>query len=311
LRQAWFEETDIAERATIPIMKSNQKRKAPSLPYAWGDLQANARGIDMLEPEANRLAFADPEFLLRRETRGIRFQLEMLKPDLAQIEAGIEHTLVVFGSARFVDRHTAQAQLQAANTSAQAQAIAKAHTMLRNAEHYENARIFAKLVAHSCASLPDDEKLFICTGGGPGIMEAANRGAQEAGAPSVALNIALPHEQHPNPYVTPDLSFKFHYFALRKMHFMMRAKALVAFPGGFGTLDELFEVMTLVQTRKVQPVPILLFGSDFWKRLVNMDVLVQEGTISEEDLQLFHYVDTPEAAWQVICDFYQLNVPQV
>ena len=148
-------------------MKSNQKRKAPSLPYAWGDLQANARGIDMLAPEANRLAFADPEFLLRRETRGIRFQLEMLKPDLAQIEAGIEHTLVVFGSARFVDRHTAQAQLQAANTSAQAQAIAKAHTMLRNAEHYENARIFAKLVAHSCASLPDDEKLFICTGGGP------------------------------------------------------------------------------------------------------------------------------------------------
>ena len=153
--------------------------------------------------------------------------------------------------------------------------------------------------------------LAVITGGGPGIMEAANRGAQEAGAPSVALNIALPHEQHPNPYVTPDLSFKFHYFALRKMHFMMRAKALVAFPGGFGTLDELFEVMTLVQTRKVHPVPILLFGSDFWKRLVNMDVLVQEGTISEEDLQLFHYVDTPEAAWQVICDFYQLNVLQV
>jgi uncharacterized protein (TIGR00730 family) len=141
-------------------------------------------------------------------------------------------------------------------------------------------------------------------------MEAANRGAQEAGAPSVALNIALPHEQHPNPYVTPDLSFKFHYFALRKMHFMMRAKALVAFPGGFGTLDELFEVMTLVQTRKARPVPILLFGTDFWKRLIDMDVLVQEGTISEEDLKLFHYVDTPEGAWQVICDFYQLKVPQ-
>jgi uncharacterized protein (TIGR00730 family) len=140
-------------------------------------------------------------------------------------------------------------------------------------------------------------------------MEAANRGAQEAGAPSVALNIALPHEQHPNPYVTPSLSFKFHYFALRKMHFMMRAKALVAFPGGFGTLDELFEVMTLVQTRKARQVPILLFGSDYWQRLINMEVLVEEGTISREDLQLFRYVDTPEDAWKAICDFYQLDVP--
>jgi hypothetical protein len=164
------------------------------------------------------------------------------------------------------------------------------------------------MVSRACSCLPNDEKLFICTGGGPGIMEAANRGAQEAGAPSVALNIALPHEQHPNPYVTPGLSFKFHYFALRKMHFMMRAKALVAFPGGFGTLDELFEVMTLVQTRKSRPVPILLFGTTFWKGLIDMDVLVQEGTISPSDLQLFHYVDTPEAAWQAICNFYQLKV---
>jgi uncharacterized protein (TIGR00730 family) len=155
----------------------------------------------------------------------------------------------------------------------------------------------------------NDFRVYICTGGGPGIMEAANRGAQEAGAPSVALNIALPHEQHPNPYVTPSLSFKFHYFALRKMHFMMRAKALVAFPGGFGTLDELFEVMTLVQTRKARQVPILLFGSDYWQRLINMEVLVEEGTISREDLQLFRYVDTPEDAWKAICDFYQLDVP--
>jgi uncharacterized protein (TIGR00730 family) len=186
----------------------------------------------------------------------------------------------------------------------------KAQAALRNAEYYEKARTFAQLVAKSSSCLPADEKLFICTGGGPGIMEAANRGAQESGAPSVALNIALPHEQHPNPYVTPDLSFKFHYFALRKMHFMMRAKALVAFPGGFGTLDELFEVMTLVQTHKARPVPILLFGTEFWQRLVNMNVLVQEGTISPEDLSLFHYVDTPEAAWQVICDFYALSLPK-
>ena len=289
-------------------MQSRQDLFAPSLPHAWADLQAEAKTSDWLEPEANRLAFADPEFLLRRETRGIRFQLEMLKPDLAQTEARIEHTVVVFGSARFVDMASAQAQLNAAQQSDQAQDIAKAQAAVRNAQHYENARVFAQRVARSCSCLPDDEKLYICTGGGPGIMEAANRGAQEAGAPSVALNIALPHEQKPNPYVTPELSFKFHYFALRKMHFMMRAKALVAFPGGFGTLDELFEVMTLVQTRKSRPVPILLFGSAFWKRLIDMDVLVQEGTISSEDLKLFRYVDTPEAAWQAICDFYQLNV---
>ena len=295
-------------RCTIDCMQSTQNLKDSSLPHAWADLQAQTKLSDWLEPEAHRLAFADPEFLLRRETRGIRFQLEMLKPDLAQAEAGIEHTVVVFGSARFVDRATAQAQLEAAQQSGHAQELAKAQAMVRNAEHYENARVFAQLVARTCSCLPDDEKLFICTGGGPGIMEAANRGAQEAGAPSVALNIALPHEQHPNPYVTPDLSFKFHYFALRKMHFMMRAKALVAFPGGFGTLDELFEVMTLVQTRKARPVPILLFGTSFWKGLINMELLIEEGTISASDLQLFHYVDTPEDAWQAICKFYQLSV---
>lgn len=291
-------------------MPSFPNIKDSVLPHAWADLQAEASSHDWMEPQAHRLAFADPEFLLRRETRGIRFQLEMLKPDLAQAEAGIENTVVVFGSARFLDMNSAQAQLLAARQSGKTLDIHKALTLVRNAEHYENARTFAQLVARSCSCLPDDEKLYICTGGGPGIMEAANRGAQEADAPSVALNIALPHEQHPNPYVTPDLSFKFHYFALRKMHFMMRAKALVAFPGGFGTLDELFEVMTLVQTRKARPVPILLFGTAFWKRLVNMEVLVEEGTVSPEDMELFHYVDTPEAAWQVICDFYALPVPK-
>ncbi len=292
-------------------MPLNPKLQASSLSHAWTDTQTEFHDADWQEPQASRLAFADPEFLLRRETRGIRFQLEMLKPDLAQNEAGIEHTVVVFGSARFTDSVTAQAQLQAATLGGSAEAMAKAQTQVRNAKHYENARAFAKRVAQSCASLPKDEKLYICTGGGPGIMEAANRGAQEAGAPSIALNIALPHEQHPNPYVTPELSFKFHYFALRKMHFMMRAKALVAFPGGFGTLDELFEVMTLVQTRKAHAVPILLFGSDFWKGLIDMNMLVEQGTISKEDLKLFHYVDTPKAAWQSICDFYQLKIPSL
>ncbi len=289
-------------------MHSTPKLKQPVLPHAWADLHAEDQNTHWLEPQAHRLAFADPEFMLRRETRGIRLQLELLKPDLAQAEAGIEHTVVVFGSARFTDRETAQAQLKSALLSEQAEKIKAAQVMLRNAEHYENARVFAQSVAHSCACLPDDEKLFICTGGGPGIMEAANRGATEAGAMSVALNISLPHEQTPNPYVTPDLSFKFHYFALRKMHFMMRAKALVAFPGGFGTLDELFEVMTLVQTRKARQVPILLFGSDYWQRLINMDLLVEQGMISANDLNLFRYVDTPESAWQAICEFYQLKV---
>ena len=289
-------------------MKTTHDIKDHCLPHAWVDLQAGAPSSHWLEPEANRLAFADPEFLLRRETRGIRFQLEMLKPDLAQAEAGIEHTVVVFGSARFIDRESAQERLNAALQNADAKSIAQAQAGVRNAEHYENARIFAQMVARSCDCLPQHEKLFICTGGGPGIMEAANRGASEAGALSVALNIALPHEQIPNAYVTPGLSFKFHYFALRKMHFMMRAKALVAFPGGFGTLDELFEVVTLVQTRKSKPVPILLFGSDYWKRLLNMDLLVEEGMISADDLNLFSYVDTPEAAWQAICAFYQLKV---
>ncbi len=291
-------------------MQSTQNLKAPSLPHAWAETPADFQDAAWLEPQAERLAFADPEFLLRRETRGIRFQLEMLKPDLAQTDAGIEHTVVVFGSARFADMATAQAHLETAKTNNDSAAIAKALSQLRNAQHYEHTRAFARLVAQSSACLSEEDKLYICTGGGPGIMEAANRGAHEVGMPSVALNIALPHEQHPNPYVTPELSFKFHYFALRKMHFMMRAKALVAFPGGFGTLDELFEVMTLVQTRKARQVPILLFGTDYWTRLINMEVLVEEGTISREDLQLFHYVDTPEAAWKAICDFYQLDTPK-
>jgi len=287
-------------------MDSTQNIKDTALPSAWAELFGREDPAALLEPHAYRLAFADPEFLLRRETRGIRFQLEMLKPDLAQMESGIEHTVVVFGSARFVSMDAAQAQLQAAEQTHDALALQRARQAVRNAVYYEQAREFAKLVAQHCANLPAHEKLHICTGGGPGIMEAANRGAHESGAPSVALNIVLPHEQAPNPYVTPELSFKFHYFALRKMHFMMRAKALVAFPGGFGTLDELFEVLTLVQTRKARPVPILLYGSDYWKRLFNPHVLVEDGTISPEDLDLFAYVDTPQAAWQHIGEFYRL-----
>jgi len=278
----------------------------PRLSQAWDILKAQSQSGDALAPESNRLAFADPEFLLRRETRGIRFQLEMLKPDLAQQEQGIEHTVVVFGSARFQSQEKAQKTLESALSSGIALDIKRAESLVRNAHFYEQARAFGHLIAQYSANKHNPNKLFICTGGGPGIMEAANRGASEAGGISVGLNIALPHEQTPNPYITPELSFKFHYFALRKMHFMMRAKALVAFPGGFGTMDELFETLTLVQCKKAKPVPIVLFGTDYWKKVFQPEYMIEEGVIAEEDLQLFHYVDTVEDAWEVIRAFYAL-----
>lgn len=273
---------------------------------AWAELQAHSSNGNELQADAYRLAFADPEFLLRRETRGIRFELEMLKPDLAQQDLGIDNTIVVFGSARVREASIAQEQLAVAEASGDVKAIARASALLRNSAYYNQAREFARIVARYSKACPKEDQLYICTGGGPGIMEAANRGAHDEGALNVGLNIALPHEQSGNPYISPELCFKFHYFALRKMHFMMRAKALVAFPGGFGTLDELFEVITLVQCRKAKPVPIVLFGSDYWKRLLNLDVLVEEGTISPEDLQLFEYVDEPQVAWDYIMRFYDL-----
>ncbi len=287
-------------------MENTENLQERRLADAWAELQAHASAGNPLDADAYRLAFADPEFLLRRETRGIRFQLEMLKPDLGQYAQGVENTIVVFGSARFPDAETAQAELAVAERSGDAAALALAKRRLRNAGYYEQARAFARLVGtYSNGQAPND-KLFICTGGGPGIMEAANRGAHDVGAPNVGLSIALPHEQSGNRFITPSLSFKFHYFALRKMHFMMRAKALVAFPGGFGTLDELFEVVTLVQTRKAKPVPIILFGTDYWKRLINLDVLLEEGAISPVDLDLFTYVDDPQHAWSAIKSFYEL-----
>ena len=276
------------------------------LANAWAELQNHAINGNPLHADAYRLAFADPEFLLRRETRGIRFQLEMLKPDLGQTAQGIENTVVVYGSARFLSPEEAAEQLQAAEASGDAARIARAQLAVKNARYYDLARQFARIVAEHSEAQPPAERLYICTGGGPGIMEAANRGAHEVGALNVGLNIALPHEQSGNRFISPSLSYKFHYFALRKMHFMMRAKALVAFPGGFGTLDELFEVLTLVQTGKAKAVPIVLFGSEFWKKLVNFDALVEQGTISEADLKLFHHVDEPQQAWDVIKAFYAI-----
>ncbi len=287
-------------------MENTENLSARRLADAWAELQAHSDSGTALHAEAYRLAFADPEFLLRRETRGVRMQLEMLKPDLEQQQHGIEHTVVVFGSARFLPRDVALARLEQARASGDALALRIAERHVRNAEHYEQARRFGRLVAEHSKHCPRHEQIHVCTGSGPGIMEAANRGAHEAGMPTVGLNIALPHEQHHNPYVTPALNFKFHYFAMRKMHFMMRAKALVVFPGGFGTLDEVFEVINLVQTRKAKPVPIILCQPQYWRRLLNFEVLIEEGAISPEDLDLFTFVDSPEQAWQVIRDFYSL-----
>ena len=287
-------------------MEANTPLTERHLADAWAELHNNAHNGSLLHADSHRMAFADPEFMFRRETRGIRFQLEMLKPDLGQSEQGIESTVVVYGSARFLAPEDAAAQLVQAQATGEADAIQRAQRAVRNAGYYDQARQFAGLVAHYSETRPAAERIYICTGGGPGIMEAANRGASEAGALNVGLNIALPHEQNGNRYISPSLSFKFHYFALRKMHFMMRAKALVAFPGGFGTLDELFEVLTLVQTGKAKAVPIVLFGTDFWKRLVNFEALVEAGTISEQDLKLFHYTDDPQEAWDLIRTFYKL-----
>jgi hypothetical protein len=294
----------------LAAMKTTQDIKQQRLADAWAELQAQADQGVSLTPDANRLAFADPEFLLRFETRGIRFQLELLKPELGQQAAGIHHTIVVYGSARLPSPEAAAELAQQAANSDDPELKARAARAAKGAARYQQAREFGRLVAEFSKTQPEAERVHICTGGGPGIMEAANRGAYDAGMPTVGLNITLPHEQSGNRYITPGLSFKFHYFALRKMHFMMRAKALVVFPGGFGTMDELFEVLTLVQTKKARRVPIVLFGSAFWQPLLNLDLLVDEGMISPEDVNLMSVVDTVEDAWEVIRSFYRLSNEQ-
>jgi len=255
-----------------------------------------------------RLAFTDNTFLLREELRPVRMQLELLKPEMVLGEEGIAATVVIFGSARLVPRGVAEERLAVAEAASDGQALARARMDMLMSRYYEEARTFAALVTHASKRL--DEKIVVVTGGGPGVMEAGNRGASEAGGPSIGLNIVLPHEQEPNPYITPKLCFQFHYFALRKMHFLMRSVALVCFPGGFGTLDELFEVMTLTQTGKVRKRPIVLVGREFWTKLVNFDWLVETGMIAAADLQLFHLVDNAEEAWQILVQAFALDAPE-
>ncbi|WP_349745305.1 TIGR00730 family Rossman fold protein [Roseateles cavernae] len=254
---------------------------------------------------AYRLAFTDTDFLLREDMRPIRMQLELLKPELVQNELGIKATIVMFGSARIPSDETARAALAQAKLGGDEAAIKRAEVQLSMSRYYEEARRFAHIVTK--ASMERANPIYVVTGGGPGIMEAGNRGAYEAGGKSIGLNIVLPHEQRPNPYITPELCFQFHYFALRKMHFLMRSVALVCFPGGFGTLDELFETMTLIQTGKCRRRPILMFGREFWTRLINFELLIETGMISPGDEQLFHFVESAEEAWELLAREYELS----
>ncbi len=256
-------------------------------------------------------AFEDLEFLKRDELRPVRLMLELMKPEMLQREVGIRSTIVVFGSARIREPRVARVALAAARQRrderpgdpAAERELRVAERMTANAAYYDVAREFGRIV--SSASQTDGRRDYVVvTGGGPGIMEAANRGAHDIGAQSLGLNIVLPEEQQPNPYITPGLGFNFHYFAIRKMHFMLRAKALVAFPGGLGTLDELFEALTLVQTRKMEHLPVVLVARAFWERLLNIPYLVGEGLIAPEDVRLFRYAETAEETWRHIVDYY-------
>ena len=250
--------------------------------------------VPQTESVAYKLAFQDTEFLLREDLRPVRFQLELLKPELLLNEANIGSTFVFYGSARIPAPDMADALIAAA-TNPQQEKIAE--RLKAKAHYYDVARELARL-ASGCGTDEEGKKHFVvCSGGGPSIMEAANRGAAEEGCESIGLNIVLPHEQMPNRFVTPDLSFQFHYFALRKMHFLLRARAVAVFPGGFGTFDEMFELLTLIQTGKVRPLPILLFGREFWTRVVDFDELAAEGVISPNDINLFRFVETAEEAW--------------
>ena len=254
------------------------------------------------ESAAYKLAFQDTEFLLREDLRPVRFQLELLKPEVLMNEAKIGSTFVFYGSARIPEPAMADALIAGA-TDDQQRVIAE--RLKAKSKYYDVALELAKLASSTELDEDGERQFVVCSGGGPSIMEAANRGAVEMGVDTIGLNIVLPHEQLPNRYVTPDLSFQFHYFALRKMHFLLRARAVAVFPGGFGTFDEFFELLTLIQTGKVRPLPVLLFGREFWTRVVNWDALVEEGVIAPHDLDIFHWCEDANSAWEFVERFYE------
>ena len=261
----------------------------------------------IMESPGYRQADEDTDFLRLNETRGIRLQIDYQKPQLLLEQKGVEHTIVVFGSTRIVEPDAARRKLDEYRKKAAASpgipelelAVRAAERIVAKSRYYQVAREFGRLVGQYGRG-PEDNRIMLCTGGGPGIMEAANRGAFDVGARSIGLNITLPHEQYPNPYIDPELCFRFHYFATRKLHFLLRARALVAFPGGYGTFDELFEALTLIQTRKIDLMPVVLVGEEFWRSAVNVDFLAEEGVIDPEDRELFWYAETAEEIWNSI-----------
>ncbi len=279
----------MAKRRHTPLRTSKQDvaaiKRAPQTPQT-----ASA---------AYRLAFADDEFLTSDDTRGVRFQLEYLKPEFSLRERGIRSTVVLFGGARIPEPGKAA---WAARNDMQRKNLERA------SRYYDEARRFAQYASLTSEAL-DHKEYVVVTGGGPGVMEAGNRGAADVGSPSIGFNIVLPHEQAPNVYITPDLCFNFHYFATRKIHFLLRAKAVAIFPGGFGTLDEFFETLTLIQTGRMERVPLLLFGMAFWQKVINFEALAEAGTISPEDVDLFTVVDSAEEGWNVVRQHY--NLPDV
>lgn len=261
-----------------------------------------ATGTPQTEHPAYRLAFQDMDFLLREDLRPIRFQLELLKPQLLLDAANIASTFVIYGSARIPEPAKAEAVLALAETEQQKRI---AESLVAKSKYYDVARELGRLASNFPVDTAGKRHFVVTSGGGPSIMEAANRGAQDVGAETIGLNIVLPHEQAPNPYVTPGLSMQFHYFALRKMHFLLHARAVAVFPGGFGTFDESFELLTLIQTGKVDPIPVLFYGKEFWNRVVNFEALCDEGVISPRDLNLFRFCETAEEGWEIVQDFWR------
>jgi hypothetical protein len=308
--------TPLSGKIAIPPPADPDRRQQP-LPWHRPkspdeDPDAPSRIRAILASASYVLAEQDLAFLARDEARGVRLQIEFLKPETLLAEQAIRDTVVVYGGTRILEpaaaRRSVEVLRQALETDPRntilIRKLAVAERILAKSRYYEIAREFGRLVGSSRSNDGSRSELVIMTGGGPGIMEAANRGAFEVGAKSIGLNISLPHEQYPNPYITPELCFQFHYFALRKMHFLLRAKALVAFPGGFGTLDELFEVLTLVQTRKIKPVPIVLVGEEYWRRAIDVGFLADEGVIDAEDRELFWFAETANEIWCSILDWY-------